>query len=191
MARRHKLETQKEKLTHKVMLTILSSCATAMIAGLIGYKVNTHVPALYYDIAPRTTSSLQGYQLKTTISNHGNAAATDMIVRYSFNKPIIAFDYTYSEGFNGKLSSANVSGGVSEKELMIAPKRLLQNDTLEATFTFAYPYVSGNIKVFSKETSGKPLSERTEQATKGIALWKSITLSIQNFFTSFKKPSNP
>ncbi len=189
MARKHKIEHVKEKISQKVMLTILGSCATALVAGLLGYKLNMHVPELYYDIAPRPVSTLQGYQVKTAVSNLGNAAATDLVIRYSFNKPIIGFDYVYSEGFNGKLPSANISGGISEKELLLTPQRLLQSDTLEATFTFAYPVVSGNIRIFSRETSGRPLSERTERLTKRAEFWHKLTLSVQNFFYKVKKPS--
>jgi hypothetical protein len=182
---RHKIEHHhKEKLSHKIMLTLFSSVVAAIAAGLLGYFLNFHTPELYYDFSPRPLNTLRGYRVDTEVSNLGNSVATELVVRYSFNYPILLFDYDYSEGFNGCLPSANVSGGVSSKELLLMLPRQLPKDKFTAHFWFAYPFVTANIKVFSKETMGKPLKEHEERLTKRAKFWG----SVQNIFHRAKPP---
>jgi hypothetical protein len=189
MTRRKIEQHHKEKLTHKIALALLSSMAAAIVAGLLGYRLNIHSPELYFDASPRPASTLRGYRVDTTITNLGNSAATELVIRYSFDYPILAFDYDYSEGWNGRLPSANISGGVSEKELLLTPPRLLPKDKLEAHFLFAYPFVATNIKVFSRETMGKPLKERVEQLTRRAEFWHKIGVFVQNFFYRLRPPA--
>mgnify|MGYP001605574482 CR=1 FL=1 len=175
-------DSPKENILHKVILAILTSITAATAAGVLGYRLNLRTPELYYDVPTQLKSTVLGYKLTTNIYNLGNSSAYDVVIRYTFNKAIIQYDYNYSEGLNGKLSSANVEGGVSEKELILMPRRILPGDTIEASFIFAYPRVSANVKVFSKEVMGRPYSEHQEKNTKGEELARKVVKAKDDLF---------
>jgi hypothetical protein len=153
----------KESLLHKVVTTAVSAAVMASVAGFIGYKLNSHIPELYYNLeAPVKQNSR--YVVKTEISNVGNSLATEVIIRYTFDQEIYYCNYNYSEGLEGKLPASNVEGGKGKKELLLNVPRMLPEERLKASFVFNKPEVTGSIKVYSKEVVGRPYSEWKEAA---------------------------
>lgn len=176
----------KENLTHKIMLTALSATIMAIVGGLIGYKLNTRLPELYYQVSPIKNIG-KNYQLNVTVSNLGIAAANELTVRYSFDHKITGLDYSYSEELNGKLPSENVEGGIGNFELRLTPPRLVPKDKIEAKFYFTAPYVNYQIKVFSKEGMGQPYVKWLEKIEQSKKIGKDIVIISKNIFTKLEK----
>jgi hypothetical protein len=180
-------EIRRQGLVHTLTMAVLPAAMAAMVAGIIGYKLNTRMPELYYEVSPKyvpahITGVSGGFKIDVNVMNLGNSPATEMTVRYAFNQEILAYDYSYSEGLNGKLPYENVSGGVGEKEVMLTPPRLSPKDKIEAYFVFGRPVINTQVKVFSKETQGKPLSERVEPLSYGAKLWNKIVQVFGSLF---------
>ncbi len=172
----------KESILHKLILTLISAAATAVIAGFVGYKLNSHLPELYYEISPALTPAYitgigRVYRLDTAILNLGKGPATDLVIRYSFNRNIVIYDYNYSEEFNGKLPTENVKGGTGTKELILKPARLVAKDKLQAAFFFSSPSVKTEIRVIAKEGLASPYSEWQEKITQGAKFGQQMTVT--------------
>lgn len=187
-----KTAIHKENLAHKIMLTALSATIMAIVGGLIGYKLNTRLPELYYEVTPQAKQVWlknigKVYELDITVSNLGIAAANELTIRYAFDRKIVSLEYNYSEELNGKLPSANVEGGAGNFELRLTPPRLLPKDKLEAKFFFTTPYVNYQVKVFSKEGMGQPYIKWLEKVEKSKKIGKDILFFGKNIFTKLEK----
>jgi hypothetical protein len=187
-----KTTIRKESLAHKIMLTALSATIMAIVGGLIGYKLNTRLPELYYEVTPQVKQVWlknigKVYETDITISNLGIAAANELTIRYAFDHKIMNCDYNYSEKLNGKLPSANIEGGTGNFELLLTLPRLVPKDKLEAKFYFANPYINYQVKVFSKEGMGQPYVKWLEKIEKSKKIGKDIVIISKNIFTKIEK----
>ena len=178
--RKKKEEPKKISFLHHFLTTAFSAILTAVVAGLLGYYLNTKLPELYfYADSPQKHGSV--IKIETDVVNYGRGPATEIKVRYSFSKPVLRYSYSYSEGFTGALPSGNIIIGPTHKEIMFIVPRMMPQDKLPAIFVFKdQPVIK--IKVFSKEVMGQPFSKWQTKKTRG----EKVLAKIQNIVASLK-----